>query len=226
MARITGPGTVPLYVQAGKKTPGAISSSSSRATSVYSRTRPGLCGSAGGGYSSASRSFGPPTAGAPSPIIAACPIAALPACEAVLRCAPWSWPAASASPPSTSLAPSGAAASGAVAQRSRRRVSLGMPKLYWRSLAMSKTGSGRAEAQKPERAPAEPERGPAAAPWDVASARSSLGFVMNPISTRITGTSAQLKPVKSERSWMPRSGNPSARTSSAWTSVAARRLER
>ena len=44
MARITGPGTVPLYVQAGKKTPGAISISSSVATSVYSRTRPGLCG--------------------------------------------------------------------------------------------------------------------------------------------------------------------------------------
>ena len=34
VARITGPGIVPLYVQAGKKTPGAISSSSSVATSV------------------------------------------------------------------------------------------------------------------------------------------------------------------------------------------------
>ena len=33
---------------------------------------------------------------------------------------------------------------------------------------------------------------------------------MKPSSTRITGTSAQLKPVKSERSWMPRSGKPSA----------------
>ena len=41
VARITGPGIVPLYVQAGKKTPGAISISSSVATSVYSRTRPG-----------------------------------------------------------------------------------------------------------------------------------------------------------------------------------------
>ena len=44
----------------------------------------------------------------------------------------------------------------------------------------------------------------------VASSRSSVGFVMKPISTRITGTSAQLKPVKSERSWSPRSGKPSA----------------
>ena len=35
---------------------------------------------------------------------------------------------------------------------------------------------------------------------------------MNPISTRITGTSAQLKPVKSERSCRPRSGKPSAAT--------------
>ena len=34
VARITGPGTVRLYVQAGKKTPGAISISSSVATSV------------------------------------------------------------------------------------------------------------------------------------------------------------------------------------------------
>ena len=50
------------------------------------------------------------------------------------------------------------------------------------------------------------------------------GFVMNPISTRITGTSAQLKPVKSLRSLSPRSGKPSARTSSAWTSSAARLL--
>ncbi len=41
VARITGPGTVPLYVQAGKNTPGAISSSLSTAVSVYGRTRPG-----------------------------------------------------------------------------------------------------------------------------------------------------------------------------------------
>ena len=34
VARITGPGTVPLYVHAGKNTPGAISISSSVATSV------------------------------------------------------------------------------------------------------------------------------------------------------------------------------------------------
>ena len=49
VARITGPGTVPLYVHAGKKTPGAISISSSVATRVYARTRPGSCGSARGG---------------------------------------------------------------------------------------------------------------------------------------------------------------------------------
>ncbi len=35
---------------------------------------------------------------------------------------------------------------------------------------------------------------------------------MKPISTRITGTSAQLKPVKSARSCSPRSGKPSAAT--------------
>ena len=49
VARMTGPGTVPLYVQAGKKTPGATSISLSIAVSVYSRTRPGSYGSAGGG---------------------------------------------------------------------------------------------------------------------------------------------------------------------------------
>ena len=49
VARIIGPGTVPLYVQAGKKTPGAISISRSMARSVYSRTRPGSYGSAAGG---------------------------------------------------------------------------------------------------------------------------------------------------------------------------------
>ena len=49
VARSTGPGTVPLYVQAGKKTPGATSISRSTAVSVYSRTRPGSAGSAGGG---------------------------------------------------------------------------------------------------------------------------------------------------------------------------------
>jgi hypothetical protein len=41
---MTGPGTVPLYVQAGKKTPGAISRSRSIARIRYSRTRPGWCG--------------------------------------------------------------------------------------------------------------------------------------------------------------------------------------
>ena len=49
VARITGPGTVPLYVQAAKKTPGATSICRSTAVSVYSRTRPGSYGSAGGG---------------------------------------------------------------------------------------------------------------------------------------------------------------------------------
>ena len=57
-----------------------------------------------------------------------------------------------------------------------------------------------------------------------ASNRSSVGFVMNPISTRITGTFDQLNPVMSLRSCSPRSGKPSARTSSRWTSRAARRL--
>ena len=75
VARMTGPGTVPLYVHAGKKTPGATSMSLSIARSEYSRTRPGSCGRAGGGRSSASRSFGPPGAGASSPIIAAWPAA-------------------------------------------------------------------------------------------------------------------------------------------------------
>ena len=42
----------------------------------------------------------------------------------------------------------------------------------------------------------------------------------------MTGTSDQLKPVKSERSCRPRSGNPSARRVSAWTTVAARLLAR
>ena len=45
---------------------------------------------------------------------------------------------------------------------------------------------------------------------------------MKPISTRIAGTSAQLKPVKSGRSWSPRSGKPSERTSSDCTTLAAR----
>ena len=49
VARSTGPGTVPLYVHAGKNTPGATSISRSVAVSVYSRTRPGEYGSAGGG---------------------------------------------------------------------------------------------------------------------------------------------------------------------------------
>ena len=71
MARITGPGTVPLYVQAAKKTPGATSIVLSTAVRVYSRTRPGACGSPGGGVSSESSAFGPPGAGVSMPIIAA-----------------------------------------------------------------------------------------------------------------------------------------------------------
>ena len=63
VARRTGPGTVPLYVHAAYVTPCATSISRSSATSRYSRTRPGCCGSGGGGMSSASRAFGPPGAG-------------------------------------------------------------------------------------------------------------------------------------------------------------------
>ena len=51
---MTGPGAVPLYVQAGKVTPFATSISLSTASKSYSRTRPGLCGRAFGGTSSAS----------------------------------------------------------------------------------------------------------------------------------------------------------------------------
>ena len=63
VARITGPGTVPLYVQAVKNTPLATSISRSTAVTSYSRTRPGSCGSAGGGWRSASSALGPPGAG-------------------------------------------------------------------------------------------------------------------------------------------------------------------
>ncbi len=49
VARMTGPGAVPLYVHAGKKMPGAISSSVSTATSSYLRTLPGRYGRAGRG---------------------------------------------------------------------------------------------------------------------------------------------------------------------------------
>ena len=41
VARMIGPGTVPLYVQASKKTPGATSIFWSTAVRWYSRTRPG-----------------------------------------------------------------------------------------------------------------------------------------------------------------------------------------
>ena len=49
---------------------------------------------------------------------------------------------------------------------------------------------------------------------------------MNPVSTSTTGTSAQLKPVRSERSTRPRSRAPVAPTSERWIARAALRLGR
>src|SRR5207253_3192936 len=49
----------------------------------------------------------------------------------------------------------------------------------------------------------------------VRSSRPSAGFVMNPDSTRIAGTSAQLNPVRSERGTSPRSSAPVSRTTAA-----------
>ena len=48
VARMTGPGTVPLYVHAEKVTPWAISISRSTAARSYRRTRPGECGAQAG----------------------------------------------------------------------------------------------------------------------------------------------------------------------------------
>ena len=47
VARITGPGAVPLYVQAGKKMPGAISRSLSSAIERVLAHAAGLCGTRG-----------------------------------------------------------------------------------------------------------------------------------------------------------------------------------
>ena len=58
------------------------------------------------------------------------------------------------------------------------------------------------------------------------SRRRSSGFERKPVSTRIAGTAAQLKPVRSERSTTPSSRAPVARTSARWTRRAARRLGR
>src|SRR4029077_16390269 len=52
----------------------------------------------------------------------------------------------------------------------------------------------------------------------------SDGFVMNPVSTRIAGTFAQLKPVRSLRPTSPLSFARVAATGARWTSRAARRL--
>ena len=74
VARMTGPGTVPLYVQAGKKIPGAISTSLSMPVSVYSRTRPGLYGQRAGRVEELVEVVRAADRGRPGPIIAACPI--------------------------------------------------------------------------------------------------------------------------------------------------------
>src|SRR5438093_1360613 len=47
----------------------------------------------------------------------------------------------------------------------------------------------------------------------------SCGFVMNPVSTRIAGTFAQLNPVRSERWITPRSTAPVERTTAFCTAV-------
>ena len=79
VARMTGPGTVPLYVQAGKKTPGAISISRSIARIVYSRTRPGWYGQRRRRIEQRVEVVRAADGGRLPPIMAACP------------CAAWSW---------------------------------------------------------------------------------------------------------------------------------------
>ena len=59
--------------------------------------------------------------------------------------------------------------------------------------------------------------------FDSSRARSA-GFVRKPVSTRIAGTFAQLKPVRSLRGMRPRSAAPVARTTLRWTRRAARKL--
>src|SRR5215211_1805115 len=116
VARITGPGTLPLYVHAAKVTPWATSTSRSSATSSYSRTRPGSCGSAAGGSSNASSSPGRPGAGTVAPTIAAWPSAGRSCARCDARCS------ASFVSPRAILANGPAAISGAPAASSRRRV--------------------------------------------------------------------------------------------------------
>src|SRR5262249_26979157 len=107
----------------GKVTPWATSSSRSTATRVYSRTRPGRCGSEGGGFSSASRSPGAPGAGASSPIIAAWPRRGVPSM--------WSWCASGSRPRANASFASGAEAiTGAAPASSFLRESLATPKDY------------------------------------------------------------------------------------------------
>ena len=133
VARITGPGAVPLYVHAGKCTPCATSMSTSRATSVYSRTRPGLCGSAGGGVSRASIAGLRAIEGASFPIIAAWPSGA---CT-------WSWPSwvAECSVSANATRASGPAARrGTAAPSSLFRLNFVMSKLYIRE-TLSETAS-------------------------------------------------------------------------------------
>ena len=120
MARITGPGTVPLYVHASKKTPCATSIVLSTAVRVYSRTRPGACGSGGGGVSSESSAFGPPGAGVSIPTIAAWPRAV----------SWWCWcEAAVAREPSRANGPA-ATTGGSAQSNDRREIFLAMAKIY------------------------------------------------------------------------------------------------
>ena len=125
VARMTGPGAVPLYVHAGYVTPWATWMSTSRATSVYSRGRPGLCGRAAGGIRSASIAGSRSIDGASEPIIAACP---------TIECA-WSWPScvAERSESANATRASGPAAiSGAAPAISFFRLNFVTSKLYIR----------------------------------------------------------------------------------------------
>ena len=121
MARITGPGTVPLYVHASKKTPCATSIVLSIAVRVYSRTRPGAVRKRRAAASAASRArSGRPEPACPSPIIAAWPRAV----------SWWCWcEAAVAREPSRANGP--AATTGGSAQSSdRREIFLAKAKIY------------------------------------------------------------------------------------------------
>jgi hypothetical protein len=124
-----GPGTVPLYVQAGKKTPGAISSSSS-ARRACTRARAGLCGSARRRVEQrveVVRAADGGRALADHRRVAAS--RAAPRAEECARCAAWSCPAASASPPSASFDAERRRSERRRRAEQRRGVSLAMPKL-------------------------------------------------------------------------------------------------